>query len=111
MRCKHKTVCGIFLNIVVDLSRYRFRRADEVLACRHLDDELPNAQFFALGDFPPDAGGFKPVVDTARAALRKRGRGDFRVDLWKRSIRVVGGEIAVPYLLQKYDRVFRAYLL
>ncbi|MNI85603.1 hypothetical protein D3C73_1426090 [compost metagenome] len=57
MRGEDETVGSIFLHIAVDLARYSFRRADEMLARRDLDHQLADIELFMLGDLAPFAGG------------------------------------------------------
>ena len=112
VRHEDVAVGRVGLHVVVDLRRDRRRAPDERRPRRHLDDELAHAQVLRLRDGSPLRRDRQWVLVVAHAASCDRDAAlDVGIDVGKRTVGVVAGEVAAPELLDERDRALRAHLL
>ena len=109
VRDEDESVAGVGLDEFVDGLGHGARGADEVLPAGDLHDELADARASRPRRAP--ATRWRPRSDRGTSA-RWPGRGDGvladdRVDVGQRAVRVVGGQVAVPQLLDELDRRLR----
>ena len=70
---------------------------------RHLDDQLSNREVLRLRQGAPLDGRLCLVPDGCGTSLRDARRMEVGLHLRQRSVRVVGGQVAVPDLLEEQD--------
>ena len=113
MRHQDEAVTDLVAHVPLHAVGDRGGGSHEGLTGADLDHQLTNGQALGSGQFPPLLHGPHGVlVHADRSAARGDGLGpDERLDIGKRSVRVVVGQVAVPHLLHQLDGGCTTHLL